>query len=102
MTANLSLRLLATLWVLLTAVGSAGAAPSDEAAGFDAEIAEIASLTAESRYLEAFGDLNSDDDVRELTNKDFARAIPHRQRQRILRGEINPRRTSSLSDASPA
>ena len=31
-----------------------------------------------------------DDDIRELTNEDFARAIPHRQRERIMRGQIDP------------
>ena len=28
------------------------------------------------------------DDIRELTNRDFARAIPRRQRDRIARGKI--------------
>ena len=28
------------------------------------------------------------DDIRELTRNDFARAIPRRQRERIIRGEI--------------
>ncbi len=28
------------------------------------------------------------DDIRELTDKDFARAIPRKQRERIIRGEI--------------
>ena len=28
------------------------------------------------------------DDIRELTAKDFARALPRRQRQRLMRGEI--------------
>lgn len=30
------------------------------------------------------------DDVHELTEEDFARAIPRRQRERIMRGEIDP------------
>ena len=30
------------------------------------------------------------DDIRELTNEDFARAIPRRQRERIMRGQIDP------------
>ena len=30
------------------------------------------------------------DDIPELTGADFARAIPHRQRARILRGQIDP------------
>jgi len=30
------------------------------------------------------------DDIRELTSEDFARAIPRRQRERILRGQIDP------------
>ena len=30
------------------------------------------------------------DDIRELTGKDFARAIPRRQRERIMRGRIDP------------
>ena len=30
------------------------------------------------------------DDIPELTGTDFARAIPHRQRARIQRGEIDP------------
>lgn len=30
------------------------------------------------------------DDIRELTDEDFARAIPHKQRLRIIRGEIDP------------
>ncbi len=30
------------------------------------------------------------DDFRELTNEDFARAIPRRQRERIMRGQIDP------------
>jgi DNA-binding transcriptional regulator YiaG len=29
------------------------------------------------------------EEIHELTEEDFARAIPHRQRQRILRGDIN-------------
>ena len=29
------------------------------------------------------------DDIRELTDRDFARAIPRRQRERILRGRIS-------------
>ena len=31
---------------------------------------------------------NTDDDVRELTDRDFARAIPRKQRERILSGRI--------------
>ena len=30
------------------------------------------------------------DDIRELTDKDFERAIPRKQRERIIRGQINP------------
>ncbi len=30
------------------------------------------------------------DDIRELTSEDFARAMPRRQRERIMRGEIDP------------
>ena len=30
----------------------------------------------------------ADDDIRELTDRDFARAIPRRQRLRIARGQI--------------
>ena len=30
------------------------------------------------------------DDIRELTDEDFARAIPRKQRERIIRGEIDP------------
>lgn len=30
------------------------------------------------------------EDIRELTKEDFARAIPRRQRERILRGEMEP------------
>ncbi len=30
------------------------------------------------------------DDIRELTETDFARAIPKRQRERIIRGQIDP------------
>jgi len=30
------------------------------------------------------------DDIRELTDEDFARAIPRRQRERIIHGQINP------------
>ncbi len=30
------------------------------------------------------------DDIRELTAEDFARAIPRRQRERIMRGQIDP------------
>ena len=30
------------------------------------------------------------DDIRELTSEDFARAIPNRQRERIMRGQIDP------------
>ena len=30
------------------------------------------------------------DDIRELTSEDFARAIPRRQRERIMRGQIDP------------
>ncbi len=30
------------------------------------------------------------DDILELTNEDFARAIPRRQRERIMRGQIDP------------
>jgi len=30
------------------------------------------------------------DDIRELTDEDFARAIPRRQRERIIRGQIDP------------
>ncbi len=30
------------------------------------------------------------DDIRELTNEDFARAIPRKQRERIMRGQIDP------------
>lgn len=29
-----------------------------------------------------------DDEIRELTDRDFARAIPRRQRERILRGRL--------------
>ena len=29
-----------------------------------------------------------DDDIRELTDQDFARAIPRKQRERILRGRL--------------
>ena len=32
------------------------------------------------------------DDIRELTEQDFARAIPRRQRERIIRGQIDPRK----------
>jgi putative transcriptional regulator len=32
------------------------------------------------------------DDIRELTDEDFARAIPRRQRERIMRGQIDPKR----------
>ncbi len=32
---------------------------------------------------------DTDDDIRELTDRDFARAIPRKQRQRILRGRIS-------------
>ena len=32
----------------------------------------------------------SDDDIREMTDEDFARAMPRRQRERIMRGEIRP------------
>jgi DNA-binding transcriptional regulator YiaG len=31
---------------------------------------------------------DTDDDVRELTDRDFARAIPRKQRERILSGRI--------------
>lgn len=31
---------------------------------------------------------NMDDEIRELTDRDFARAIPRKQRERILRGRI--------------
>ena len=31
---------------------------------------------------------NTEDDVRELTDRDFARAIPRKQRERILSGRI--------------
>jgi putative transcriptional regulator len=30
------------------------------------------------------------DDTRELTDKDFERAIPRKQRERIIRGQIEP------------
>ena len=30
------------------------------------------------------------DEIRELTAEDFARAIPRRQRERIMRGQIDP------------
>ena len=30
------------------------------------------------------------DDIRELTSEDFARAMPRRQRERIMRGRIDP------------
>ncbi len=30
------------------------------------------------------------DEIRELTDEDFARAIPRKQRERIIRGEIDP------------
>ena len=30
-----------------------------------------------------------DDDIRELTQADFARAIPRKQRERIIRGELS-------------
>ena len=30
------------------------------------------------------------DEIRELTEEDFARAIPRKQRQRIVRGQIDP------------
>ena len=30
------------------------------------------------------------DDMRELTTEDFARAIPRKQRERIMRGRIDP------------
>ena len=30
------------------------------------------------------------DEIRELTEEDFARAIPRKQRQRIMRGQIDP------------
>lgn len=30
------------------------------------------------------------DDIRELTSDDFARAMPRRQRERIMRGQIDP------------
>ena len=30
------------------------------------------------------------DDIRELTAEDFARAIPRKQRERIMRGQIDP------------
>ena len=30
------------------------------------------------------------EDIRELTNEDFARAIPRRQRERIMGGRIDP------------
>ena len=30
------------------------------------------------------------DDIRELTEEDFARAIPRKQRERIMRGRIDP------------
>ncbi len=30
------------------------------------------------------------DDIRELTDKDFERAIPRKQRERIIRGQIDP------------
>ena len=30
------------------------------------------------------------DDIRELTANDFARAIPRKQRERIMRGQIDP------------
>jgi putative transcriptional regulator len=30
------------------------------------------------------------DEIRELTSEDFARAMPRRQRERIMRGEIDP------------
>ena len=30
------------------------------------------------------------DDIRELTDKDFERAIPRKQRERIIRGQIEP------------
>ena len=30
------------------------------------------------------------DDIRELTEKDFERAIPRKQRERIIRGQIDP------------
>ena len=32
------------------------------------------------------------DDIRELTEQDFARAIPRRQRERIIRGQIDPKK----------
>lgn len=31
-----------------------------------------------------------DDEIRELTKEDFARAIPRRQRERIMHGHIDP------------
>ena len=30
------------------------------------------------------------DEIRELTSEDFARAMPRRQRERIMRGQIDP------------
>ena len=30
------------------------------------------------------------DDIRELTDEDFERAIPRKQRERIIRGQIDP------------
>lgn len=30
------------------------------------------------------------DDIRELTDEDFKRAIPRKQRERIMRGQIHP------------
>jgi putative transcriptional regulator len=30
------------------------------------------------------------DDIRELTDEDFARALPRRQRERMIRGQIDP------------
>lgn len=37
----------------------------------------------------------SSDDIRELTQEDFARAIPRRQRERIIRGQIVPEKDIS-------
>ena len=39
-------------------------------------------------FLEISGEDDMSDDIRELTGRDFARAIPRRQRERIAKGKI--------------
>jgi len=35
-------------------------------------------------------------DIREFTNQDFERAIPRRQRERIMRGKIDPAKDAAV------